>query len=147
MLQPKFGRITRSPGAVPRMTSSDWRMLSSSSDMAMPPARSTSTGYFQPLPRKLRLNIPSLLRVRQTSLDVPATGAALEAKALLVAIDGDFPLATERAAEILLAARGDLVEHVLPNHRRFFVHRALPLIAKPEKYSHQYALGSMPEGP
>jgi hypothetical protein len=66
------------------------------------------------------------LRVGQSSFDVPAARAALEAKALLVAIDGDFPLATEWTTKILLATGSDLIEQVLPNHRRFFVHLHTP---------------------
>src|SRR4051812_41324246 len=93
----------------------------------MPPARSTSTGYFHPLPRKLRATSPRLGRRRgQPPLDEAPACAALEADALLIAVDRDFTLRTERATKIAITPRGDLVEHVLPEQLRFFVHRALP---------------------
>jgi len=70
--------------------------------------------------------VPSLLR-RHSPLDEAPARAALEAKALLVTIDEDFPLAAEGTAEVLLAPIRDGVEHFLPDHRCFLVHPTSPL--------------------
>src|SRR5215470_8322241 len=43
MPQPKSGRITRSPLEVPRMIQTDWRTLSSYSEIRMPPVSSSAT--------------------------------------------------------------------------------------------------------
>src|ERR1043165_2694754 len=56
MPQPKSGRMTRSPFAVPSMSQMDWRTLSSYSANSSAPPPSTATGNCQPLPRKI-LNI------------------------------------------------------------------------------------------
>src|SRR5579871_5654256 len=56
--QPKCGRMTRSPGAVPRMMMIDSRTNSSYADMATPPLRLRSTGKRQPFPRKLWATLP-----------------------------------------------------------------------------------------
>src|ERR1700722_12361740 len=49
---PKSGRITRSPGLVPRMIRTDWATSASYSAMSMLPALLTSGGKLQPIPRK-----------------------------------------------------------------------------------------------
>ena len=124
--QPKFGRITRSPGAVPRMMKIDWRIALVELRHG-DAARAIDFDGVLPTPaEKVASHVPSLFAAKPPLDEAPAC-AALEAEALLVAIDRDFPLATERAAKVLLAAGGDLVEHVLPDHGRLFVHRALPL--------------------
>jgi hypothetical protein len=106
------------------MMSIDWRMLELRHGDATGAIH--FDGVFPTPTEKVAGHGSSLLRVCQAPLDVALAGAALEAKALLVAIHGDFPLATERAAKVLLPTGSDLIEDVLPNHRRFFVHRVLP---------------------
>jgi len=64
---------------------------------------------------------------RHSPLDEAPARAALEAKALLVVIDEDFPFAAKGTAEVLLAPIRDSVEQILPDHRCFFVHRLSPL--------------------
>ena len=64
MRQPNSGSIWRSPGWVPKMIDTLWRMFSSYSDIATPPpAGSKWNGNAKPLPRNsFRIAIHSLLR-------------------------------------------------------------------------------------
>src|SRR5260221_4979478 len=68
MPQPKFGRITRSPCAVPRMNAIDSATRSSFRAVAMAPRALTCNGNLKPMPRKSRDELGIFLLVADFQL-------------------------------------------------------------------------------
>src|SRR5262245_5142844 len=152
MRQPKSGRLTRSPGAVPRITKIDSRTFSSYADADTPPVRLTATGKRHPLPRNSRLGAITTLRAERRAVlvdvlhDVPglhqkgsprgrrtrlrklplnefAAAAAGDLRREIDLLDGQRPVLAERTAGVAGTPRDDLIEHVLPGDQLFLVHR------------------------
>src|SRR5258708_25822144 len=68
MPQPKFGRIARSPCAVPRMNAIDSATRSSFRAVAMAPRALTCNGNLKPMPRKSRHELGIFLLVADFQL-------------------------------------------------------------------------------
>src|SRR5262245_57042492 len=119
--QPQRGRLTRSPGAVPRITNSDWRTFSSSCELDTPPLRLIDTGKRSPLPRK-SFSFDMLL-VSEPTLDEFSALATRDSRRLLHFFDRQRTVVAVRARDFVRSPVDHHVEHVLPRNEGFLFHR------------------------
>src|SRR5215212_6108709 len=103
--QPNRGRLTRSPGAVPRMTNSDCRTFSSSAELDTPPLRLIDTGNRSPLPRK-SLSFAMRLVSEPTLDELPALAAGDPGR-LVDFFDHQWSMVAVRARDLV----GSPVDH------------------------------------
>src|SRR6185436_4451725 len=111
--QPQRGRLTRSPGAVPRITKSDWRTFSSSCELDTPPLRLIDTGKRSPLPRKslsFDMRWPS---VSEPTLDELSALATRDSRRLLDFLDRQWTVVAVRTRDLVRSPVDHHVEHVL----------------------------------